>query len=103
MKCNKCGKDTPKRNSRCSRCQKVFYCSRDCQIQDWTQHRPACTKPGQDKEEKAEKKAAKAEIKRLKKLAKEDDDKLTSNQHCSINKIQEGLLIDPKGTDEVNI
>ena len=43
-KCGQCGKrgDT---NSirRCSRCQAIRYCSRDCQARHWPQHKVTCT------------------------------------------------------------
>jgi ankyrin repeat protein len=43
-KCNKCKKREKVEYSfsRCSRCQKVFYCSRDCQVADWNEHRLHC-------------------------------------------------------------
>ena len=31
IKCINCGKVVPEKNSRCSRCQKVYYCSKECQ------------------------------------------------------------------------
>jgi hypothetical protein len=27
----------------CGRCHKVYYCSRDCQRQDWGRHKPECS------------------------------------------------------------
>jgi ankyrin repeat protein len=27
---------------RCSRCHKAWYCSRDCQVKDWTSHKTSC-------------------------------------------------------------
>lgn len=29
---------------RCSRCQHVWYCSADCQLEDWRYHKPRCVK-----------------------------------------------------------
>lgn len=37
--CNKCGK---KANSACGKCGKVWYCSRDCQVANWSSHKPKC-------------------------------------------------------------
>lgn len=39
MKCNKCQAPTDKC---CNRCQYVFYCNRQCQSDDWKQHRKHC-------------------------------------------------------------
>ncbi|GAQ91157.1 hypothetical protein KFL_007360060 [Klebsormidium nitens] len=30
---------------RCSRCRSVFYCGRECQRLDWTEHRQVCVAP----------------------------------------------------------
>ena len=30
---------------RCGRCKGPWYCSRDCQRDDWKRHAPACTAP----------------------------------------------------------
>jgi len=38
-KCSKCGKEATKR---CSRCRNQWYCSRPCQVQDWTNHKGTC-------------------------------------------------------------
>jgi hypothetical protein len=38
--CIKC--QAPVAKSRCSRCRKVRYCSRECQAQHWPQHRQRC-------------------------------------------------------------
>lgn len=35
-----CG--TPAPSKRCSRCHLVYYCSRDCQKKDWSQHKAVC-------------------------------------------------------------
>jgi zinc finger MYND domain-containing protein 10 len=37
--CGKCGKPATKR---CSRCKNEWYCSRACQVADWTRHKPSC-------------------------------------------------------------
>lgn len=37
--CNKCGKDAIKK---CGRCKSVYYCSRECQVEDWKTHKPIC-------------------------------------------------------------
>lgn len=42
--CSKCGilEGGKKKLSRCGRCQGVTYCSRECQVADWTQHKLVC-------------------------------------------------------------
>jgi len=35
---------SPTRMQRCSRCEKVYYCSRVCQKQQWKEHREFCNK-----------------------------------------------------------
>lgn len=42
-KCVMCRKAAQFRCSRCNTVNAVFYCSRDCQIQHWTDHRLVCT------------------------------------------------------------
>jgi len=37
--CIKCGKPSSKQ---CAKCRKVWYCSRECQVQDWKIHKEAC-------------------------------------------------------------
>ena len=41
--CQTCGKEGFKR---CSRCEAVYYCGRECQIKDWQKHKPICRKTG---------------------------------------------------------
>ena len=36
----------------CSKCKVSFYCSRDCQVADWKQHKIKCKDKGNQKEEK---------------------------------------------------
>ena len=40
--CKACGKEG-KPLSVCSRCKKVKYCSKECQVQDWKKHKKDCT------------------------------------------------------------
>lgn len=39
--CTVCFKDIES-NQRCSQCKKVYYCSRECQIEDWKFHKKVC-------------------------------------------------------------
>ena len=41
--CENCDKETSKMQ-KCSRCRLVRYCSRDCQLADWKEHKKACKK-----------------------------------------------------------
>eukprot|EP00658_Telonema_sp_P-2_P027503 TRINITY_DN2121_c0_g1_i5.p1 TRINITY_DN2121_c0_g1~~TRINITY_DN2121_c0_g1_i5.p1 ORF type:complete len:226 (+),score=24.75 TRINITY_DN2121_c0_g1_i5:150-827(+) len=38
--CTVCGQASA---ARCSRCRQAWYCSRECQVQDWPSHRSQCT------------------------------------------------------------
>lgn len=38
-KCALCGHPATKR---CSRCQNEWYCRRECQVNHWKKHKPAC-------------------------------------------------------------
>ena len=40
LPCNKCHKI--KKTNRCSNCKSVYYCSVQCQKNDWTSHKYAC-------------------------------------------------------------
>jgi len=40
MKCETCSSETDLFT--CSACKTVYYCSRDCQRQNWRHHRPSC-------------------------------------------------------------
>jgi len=42
--CAKCGK-TGSGFSKCSRCKEVYYCCRDCQKEDWSNHKADCVRP----------------------------------------------------------
>lgn len=37
--CGSCNKEAEKK---CSRCEVAFYCSRECQIKDWGNHKEKC-------------------------------------------------------------
>ena len=70
--CNSCGKRVPKKDSRCSRCKKVFYCSIDCQRKDWPIHKFYCKIPSEgikvielDKEKKKEKTDAEKKLEKV--------------------------------------
>jgi len=39
FKCSKCKKEALKR---CSKCKSEYYCSRECQVTHWKDHKPAC-------------------------------------------------------------
>jgi hypothetical protein len=30
--------------SQCSRCLRIFYCSKECQVADWRRHKKSCRK-----------------------------------------------------------
>jgi zinc finger MYND domain-containing protein 10 len=40
LRCNQCHKSNVE--DRCSVCKKVYYCSRECQVNDWPSHRTSC-------------------------------------------------------------
>jgi hypothetical protein len=40
-KCQLCAKPA---SSKCSRCHSVAYCSKDCQVKDWSSHKTVCSK-----------------------------------------------------------
>ena len=41
FKCKKCEKQAYKR---CSKCKSVWYCSRECQVGDWPNHKESCNR-----------------------------------------------------------
>jgi hypothetical protein len=46
LSCRHCKRSKPQsgdRLLRCSRCKKAYYCSADCQKQDWAVHKNKCT------------------------------------------------------------
>ena len=43
--CGGCGvwqRDTQTKLDRCSHCRKVYYCSKECQLKDWAEHKAGC-------------------------------------------------------------
>lgn len=40
-RCEKCGKQSEK-PSRCSQCQVMYYCDKDCQKKNWQEHKSIC-------------------------------------------------------------
>ena len=40
--CASCGANDP--SKQCSRCEKVMYCNRECQVAHWGQHKSDCQK-----------------------------------------------------------
>ncbi|KAK8812196.1 hypothetical protein WA158_007430 [Blastocystis sp. Blastoise] len=46
-KCQKCGKyeENGQLYKKCSKCRSVYYCSRDCQVNDWKNHKEHCKAP----------------------------------------------------------
>jgi hypothetical protein len=47
--CGKCGREAEKMQ-KCSVCKLVRYCSRECQRQDWKEHKKSCKKAAARKE-----------------------------------------------------
>jgi hypothetical protein len=43
--CIKCGIRGDSAMNRCGRCKSVFYCSRDCQVGHWKEHKQNCNAP----------------------------------------------------------
>ncbi|XP_065361632.1 zinc finger MYND domain-containing protein 10 homolog [Calliphora vicina] len=43
-KVHKCGKCLREAEKKCSNCKMVYYCSRQCQLDDWTKHKHNCIK-----------------------------------------------------------
>ena len=44
MPARKCEKCSAKGTKRCTKCRVVYYCGRDCQVGDWTNHKSRCKK-----------------------------------------------------------
>uniref|UniRef100_A0A6C0I0E5 MYND-type domain-containing protein n=1 Tax=viral metagenome TaxID=1070528 RepID=A0A6C0I0E5_9ZZZZ len=40
--CKNCNIETTE--FRCGKCQKAYYCSKECQVENWKTHKPACKK-----------------------------------------------------------
>ncbi|RDL37523.1 Uncharacterized protein BP5553_04956 [Venustampulla echinocandica] len=43
--CHKLPAELPQPLKRCAKCQKAFYCSQECQKQDWKNHKRLCAAP----------------------------------------------------------
>jgi len=39
-------------NLRCNRCKAAFYCSKECQVQDWKSHKAICNASKKDSDSK---------------------------------------------------
>ncbi len=48
--CQMCKKDKDVNIMRCGQCKSVGYCSRECQMKDWKQHKKVCVKLKEEKE-----------------------------------------------------
>lgn len=44
VECNTCKKKPPAKLSKCAKCQLIYYCSKECQTQDWKRHKLECGK-----------------------------------------------------------
>lgn len=60
FKCGKCQKEAFKR---CSKCKSIWYCSRECQVADWTGHKAKCAEKAKELKEQEEKQRKGLEIK----------------------------------------
>ena len=48
FKCKKCTKQAFKR---CSKCRSVWYCSKECQVGDWPEHKVSCNRIAKEAKE----------------------------------------------------
>lgn len=87
--CHGCGKEISK-PLRCSQCQKVVYCSAQCQRSDWAYHKRGCKKAEDPKAEKVKADSetkpdpsVRKEVRRKKeeKVVDKDEDNLTWYRH----------------------
>jgi len=69
--CIRCGKANS--HSLCARCQKVKYCSRECQKEHWKEHKQFCV-PTKQNEDEAAKEALKKKLELAKKQARDRSD-----------------------------
>lgn len=78
-KCFHCDKESSKEIplQRCSACNRINYCSRDCQRNDWTRHKVECKEWQVKKEEMLKKEVIE--------LTSDDTDPIESDQSDSIN------------------
>ncbi len=51
FKCGKCQKQAFKR---CSKCKSIWYCSKECQVSDWPNHKVVCNKKAKQLKEAEE-------------------------------------------------
>ena len=52
FKCGKCQKEAFKR---CSKCKSIWYCSRECQVSHWPEHKEGCNKKSKQLKEAEDK------------------------------------------------
>lgn len=59
--CAACGRTLPSMK-RCTQCRAVLYCSRDCQVKHWGEHKESCKRLPQEMRERAHKLAERVKL-----------------------------------------